>query len=289
MTRNAGEAMGVAAAANFRDLDDDERLFTSTVDVVSLYEMESLLRGERPFGGLTAPDWPEDVLGPIDPGLAEEGEDLYRQHCQWCHLPPINDSTFFADANWTPEDDFGNRYIKAKMVNLYDIGTDPNQATNFARRVVQLDELGRKFADRGAIGGLGIGGTLTAGAALPLLVRKTKEKRYDDLDVPDSLRVLYDGLREDSVRAPLAYKARPLDGIWATAPYLHNGAVPNLYQLLSPVAERDTMFYLGSKEFDPDNVGFVTDPISGGFELDTSLSGNSNEGHEFRGDTVPEQ
>src|SRR5262249_17411833 len=34
------------------------------------------------------------------------------------------------------------------------------------------------------------------------------------------------------------YKARPLDGIWATAPYLHNGSVPNLTELLKPAAQR---------------------------------------------------
>ena len=86
----------------------------------------------------------------------------------------------------------------------------------------------------------------------------------------------------DLPQAPLVYKARPLAGIWATAPYLHNGAVPNLYQMLVPVKDRDKKFFVGRKEYDPVKVGFVLQPLSGdGFWLDTSIPGNSNQGHEF--------
>ncbi len=79
------------------------------------------------------------------------------------------------------------------------------------------------------------------------------------------------------------YKARPLDGIWAMAPFLHNGSVPILYELLSPVDERSKTFHWGSRWFDPEKVGYETRPIEGGFELDTSQPGNSNKGHEFKG------
>ena len=78
------------------------------------------------------------------------------------------------------------------------------------------------------------------------------------------------GFRPNGIQAPLAYKARPLDGVSATPPYLHNGSVPNLYALLSPVAERPTKFFLGDREFDPLLVGYETNPIPGGFELDTT-------------------
>jgi mono/diheme cytochrome c family protein len=74
------------------------------------------------------------------------------------------------------------------------------------------------------------------------------------------------------------YKGRPLNGIWATAPYLHNGSVPNLDELLKPTAKRIKKFRLGSREFDPVKVGFVSE---GNFEFDTSLKGNSNAGHEY--------
>lgn len=73
------------------------------------------------------------------------------------------------------------------------------------------------------------------------------------------------------------YKARPLDGIWATAPYLHNGSVPNLYQLL--VSGERKPFYVGTRQFDPKHVGFETDDKSGTW-LDTGTSGNLNTGHD---------
>jgi hypothetical protein len=80
--------------------------------------------------------------------------------------------------------------------------------------------------------------------------------------------------------AVLAYKARPLDGIWATAPYLHNGSVPNLYQLLLPAAQRPKQFYVGSREFDSVNVGFKFDSSPDASMFDTNLPSNSNAGHD---------
>lgn len=82
---------------------------------------------------------------------------------------------------------------------------------------------------------------------------------------------------------PFVYKARPLDGIWATAPYLHNGSVPNLRELLLPVAERSKKFHVGNPEFDPARVGFVTTAGPNTTEIDTSLPGNSNRGHDQYG------
>ena len=80
----------------------------------------------------------------------------------------------------------------------------------------------------------------------------------------------------------LAYRARPLDGIWATAPYLHNGSVPNLYDLLLPSTRRLRIFYVGSWEFDPLHVGIETgSPFAGAFTFDTRLPGNANTGHEY--------
>ena len=87
--------------------------------------------------------------------------------------------------------------------------------------------------------------------------------------------------QEVSEHALLAYKARPLNGIWTGAPYLHNGSVPNLYELLLPAQQRSKSFYIGAWEFDPVKVGYVDDERSGSFYLDTTLKGNSNAGHEY--------
>mgnify|MGYP000928177939 CR=1 FL=1 len=92
-----------------------------------------------------------------------------------------------------------------------------------------------------------------------------------------------------------AYKARPLNGIWATAPYLHNGSVPTLYDLLLPKKRdgdpddgeyRPDEFQVGSREFDPKKVGFRTTGYQG-FTFKThdkegkEIRGNSNAGHEY--------
>jgi len=104
---------------------------------------------------------------------------------------------------------------------------------------------------------------------------------YDAHNTPPAVRDKMNGFRPDGIRAPLQYKARPLNGIWAAPPYLHNSSVPNLYALLSPVAERPKCFYLGNREYDPVNVGYRTNKFPGGFRFDTSIRGNTNTGHEF--------
>ena len=85
--------------------------------------------------------------------------------------------------------------------------------------------------------------------------------------------------------APACYKARPLNGIWATAPYLHNGSVRTMRQLLLPADQRERSFKVGTRNFDPVDMGFVSE---GAFTLDTSLPGNSNAGHDgpIYGNTV---
>jgi hypothetical protein len=70
-----------------------------------------------------------------------------------------------------------------------------------------------------------------------------------------------------------------LDGIWLRAPYLHNGSVPTLRDLLLPAAQRAKVFYRGSDIYDQTSVGFRSD--AGPTQIDTSRSGNSNAGHEY--------
>lgn len=82
------------------------------------------------------------------------------------------------------------------------------------------------------------------------------------------------------------YKADVLHGIWAQAPYLHNGSVPTLYHLLNP-EERPEKFVRGNINYDEKGVGFVWHkaPEKGeydgvrAFEYDTTLQGNGNTGH----------
>jgi hypothetical protein len=80
------------------------------------------------------------------------------------------------------------------------------------------------------------------------------------------------------------YASMPLDGIWLRAPYLHNGSVPNLRELLEPSSARTKLFYRGNDVFDPQNVGFVSNIAEQSgqqfFRFDTTQRGNGNQGHE---------
>jgi len=92
-------------------------------------------------------------------------------------------------------------------------------------------------------------------------------------------------------RKTRGYANQPLDGIWLRAPYLHNGSVPTLRDLLDVPAARPRVFYRGYDLFDRARVGFVSNvPAAGGrrfFRYDTTVPGNSNEGHVY-GTTLPD-
>ena len=92
-----------------------------------------------------------------------------------------------------------------------------------------------------------------------------------------------DACDNDALNAdfPFKYESRVLRGIWATAPYLHNGSVPTLWDLLQPEANRPRTWNVGNRELDPVNVGFVTTPGPGTFLFDTSIDGNRNTGHVY--------
>jgi hypothetical protein len=88
------------------------------------------------------------------------------------------------------------------------------------------------------------------------------------------------------------YIARPLTGVWLLGPYLHNGSVPTLTDLLSPPANRPAAFYRGYDVLDADNGGFIsTGPAAAavGFRYDTSLQGNANSGHTYGTTLSPDE
>ena len=272
MARNAGEALGVGATLNLTGGKDE--LYASSVQVKTLFELEQLLAGTPPnaqsgFNGLNSPKWTDTPLPPINQVLAAKGAALYKDHCQGCHLPAVTDVKFWKSDRWLPPNS-GERYLDLEMIDIKHVGTDPAQAEDMKNRRVVTPP------------GLQIE-TDEFGLALLKIVEKTVNHWYEKQQppIPKELREKMNGYRPNGVRALLAYKVRPLNGIWATPPYLHNGSVPNLYSLLSPVAERPKNFYLGNREYDPVNVGYRIDKFRGGFAFDTTKRGNSNSGHEF--------
>jgi len=80
------------------------------------------------------------------------------------------------------------------------------------------------------------------------------------------------------------YASPPLDGLWMRAPYLHNGSVPSLRDLMEPVDKRPPIFYRGYDVYDPTNVGFISkgpDAELEGWRVDVSVRGNGNQGHNY--------
>ena len=97
--------------------------------------------------------------------------------------------------------------------------------------------------------------------------------------------------QQDPVFIPNGYIAPPLDGIWASAPYLHNGSVPTLWHLLHPDA-RPKLWTRTENGYDQNRVGLqiqefdaipesVQDPVERRHFFDTTRRGKSAAGHRF--------
>jgi mono/diheme cytochrome c family protein len=122
---------------------------------------------------------------------------------------------------------------------------------------------------------------LPVGNGLSYLGLLIRMKAYADKGLTQAQQDDMDGFGIlDTPQVIAAYKPRPLAGVWATAPFLHNGSVPTIYDLLSPVAERPKTFRVGSREYDTTSLG-LKQPESGYWVYDTSRDGNHNTGHEF--------
>jgi hypothetical protein len=88
----------------------------------------------------------------------------------------------------------------------------------------------------------------------------------------------YQPPKEVGVRSTGKYFAATLSGVWARSPYLHNGSVRTMQDLLAPPQQRETRFHRGSRVFDENAMGYTDE---GPYVLDTSASGNSNSGHDY--------
>jgi mono/diheme cytochrome c family protein len=269
--RNVGEVLGVYGqidVKHYETADEVKKGYPSTAETNEIVAMEETLRK------LQSPRWPEDVLPAIDRALAKRGEALYRAECISCHA--LLDR---ADPK---------RKVVAMITGIDVVGTDANAARVVAGARVPSGKLqgavsskGEKYgADMPALSMLTdlVGGALRAkpDAAIKALAlakvhgMQKSEKQGQHRPPTD----------KEPTADLLAYKARPLNGIWASAPYLHNGSVSSLHDLLLPPASRPARFSVGRWEYDPKNVGYVSDGQVP-FVVDTTVPGNGNGGHEY--------
>ena len=320
--RNIGEVTGVFADVKFNKHELGGPGIVSSANAVNLNLLEEQLMRLRP------PLWPTGVLGALDQGKRDRGREIFRDEqrmvdghvipsCASCHKP-------LARSNLTAQ-------IRAKMTPLRSIGTDIwmacNALTHKAKTGVLnntlyaylpfIDPDSRMYGEEAALADLlrtTVVGTIwakkrdIAGDIFRNFQGRTpgglgSSEQITPSTLPANERPLRTQAKQDlrnqclnGTDPLLAYKGRPLSGIWATAPYLHNGSVPTLYDLLLPPKDRPPSFPVGTREFDPIRVGFVTRGPDGkiaqpstenSFVLRTRddagrvIDGNSNAGHDY--------
>ena len=274
IARNVGEVLGVYAHLQLQGTPETGQ-FRSTANIPSLDRLEQLLTT------LKAPEWPQEILGTIDPEKAAHGSKLYAQNCITCH--PIRNEQ--GEYPMTEPNPLGKRFIKTVSVPPQSIGTDPKMVMNFLTRKAKPGVLRPYFAAKDQAEDEVPAAVVLKTAVGEVIKRFVRENGLDQQQIVE----LAGGRIQDAnapPKVPSGYIARPLHGIWATAPYLHNGSVPNLYQLLLPEEQRTKSFFVGSREFDPLHVGFLTtESAVRSFRFEshtahgTTIPGNSNRGH----------
>ncbi|WP_331303652.1 di-heme-cytochrome C peroxidase [Methylobacterium oryzae] len=307
--RNVGEVIGVFGEVDVRPA--QARGYPSSIKVANLIEMERLL------GKLWSPRWPAQ-FPPIDEPLRARGEAIYaRLQCGECHAPLApNDTATKVEVRMDPIERQGtdlwlacNTFLhrsksgvmegrKSATAPTVPIGAEADTRFLLENAVVgtilgKADEIASTIVDDTVFGGsrerAEAKAAIPEGAILPGVTDPAAHER--------ARRCL--GASNDLLR----YKARPLNGIWATAPYLHNGSVPTLYDLLLPstmrvvargsdgapagTRTRPTSFPVGQREFDPRKVGYATAAAGARFTLETQtgdgvpILGNYNSGHDY--------
>jgi hypothetical protein len=271
IARNTSEVLAVFGEANFgRDVTPR---FSSSVLFENLFQLEGWI------DSLTPPQWPEALLGPIEEARWRKGVQLFRRDCLQCHnMPPF-------DMTRKQENIAGKQFIKIGRVDYRAVGTDPLYIQTLVERTAETGALADSLFNGRKI--------IPAVEFFVSTVRATVEHGLAALNLPDNERMSYSGYRfrpvaragakPEPYRPPSVtdIKAGPLLGIWATSPYLHNGSVPNLYELLLPADKRSKVFWVGSRELDTGKMGFVSTEARGLFRFDTRLPGNSNSGHVY--------
>ena len=248
LARNVGEILGVYGTVSVQPV-NGLKGYPSSARIATLGELEKSL------DDLWSPLWPSEILPAIDTAKAAQGQPLFQQHCAQCHA--LIDRT-------SPK-----RRITTVMTPVDELRTDPTMADNFANRTGKTGPLkghkvlvvaGQTFGEEAT------GFQMLEHVAVGTILGQKAEAIEAGLD--EYLKIK--AARTFDARS---YKARSLNGIWATVPYLHNGSVPNLWQLLQPEDKRVKEFYVGSRELDPVNVGLDTAPYPGGYKFDTELLG----------------
>lgn len=239
--RNIGQSFGLGALLTNPGAPGVAQ-FDSTSNIHNLHKLEGYLYK------IQTPDWIE-LGGHVDLDKVRDGCVTFHQTCAGCHMPDRE--------RVGPQ----RALIEYKLIPAERIGTDMLYSENQSTPVN-----GQKFKD-----------------ALFNFTRAVRDRYYERYNVsradqadwekrelrgPELFRDTIFGekgqvapseyMNIDSEPKP-GYPARHLAAVWATAPYLHNGSVPNMYELLKPAHARPKIFFVGNREYNSDRLGFLSD------------------------------
>lgn len=229
--------------------------------VLGSIHFENIAEIQHSLELLRTPKWPADVFGPLDARLVAQGKTLYEQQCANCHTRAS-----------LPPNELG---IVFKNRPAFDVGTDAVAYRQFT------DGGQRRVDDLKALSETIIAVRRAQLAPLGDVVANNTMKLYSRGQLDEFAVATDDYAQERSAtwpRSGAAYWASPMQGIFASSPYLHNGSVPTLRDLLNAPEQRPTTFHTGSSEFDPAAVGLKDE---GSFVFDTREPGKGNGGHLF--------
>jgi cytochrome c1 len=260
--RNVGEVLGVFGTYT---IEPGDKQFDSTVRLGNLVRLEHELAAK-----LHAPDWPEDIFGKLDLDKVQRGEALFAKNCVSCHSIRDDDGQFALN-------EFKRIPIRSNTID--EVKTDSQFLKNLAlTNTASTGSLKAMLGGADRVPRVVMLGFAVAGITKNRVIA-------EGVQLPPQLS------RDDQASPHPAgpgsgYISRPLEGIWANAPYFHNGSVPNLYETLLPANKRSKSFWVGNLEFDPVKVGFLTEESTVGSMFNvvddqgSTIIGNSNAGHE---------
>jgi len=231
---------------------------------VSEINLANVHKGNILAKKIKGPVWPTEVLGSLDQEKVERGkaifhEKRYKDYKAW--------------------DQKGNRILKGKLVSCADCHSHPQETQ------------GQIFYDVGTSQSRlehYVGGQEKAFQELAGTLAKIREETRKSQNITRKEADKWER-KTPSWNIHKGYLARPLLSIWASPPYLHNGSVPSIRDLLKPTEgdeleakdRRPEKFYVGNKEYNPSDIGYESQEAGEYFLFDTQFKYNSNKGHSY--------
>ncbi|MCM3904681.1 MAG: di-heme-cytochrome C peroxidase, partial [Pyrinomonadaceae bacterium] len=284
LTRNVGGVIGVFA--EFHPFKDRLKLLKVNYSRNNSANLHGLIKLEELIMQLGPPKWP----WPLDQALAAKGALVYKQKdaangnqsCEGCHGIKPGKFRFTLHGTWaTPILDVGTDSREINLLcsevetgvlegaRILGIVNTPLKAVDSAKSVLVL-----------SVGGSILQNYLTLGLGLPGKKEGGSDQLKDTLPPKSAAALNNPALCSPAATtsAPYPYESRVMQGIWAAAPYLHNGSVPTLTELLTPDAQRVSEFMVGPA-YDIEKVGLAAQQTKFNYTLKTTDCTARNSGN----------